>query len=414
METIDNTLSLGGLAAEELMQQYGSPLYVYEADMIRTQYRKLRNSFAELSLQIHYAMKANPNPALLQLLLAEGAWIDAVSPLEAQLALDVGFPATHILFTGNNIPLHEIEYCLAREIAINIESLSLLQEFGKAYPGREVSLRINPGLGSGHHAHCITGGPQSKFGIYYDQLEHVHQLLAQYQLKLTGIHVHIGTGILDPTPMLEALSLVLSIAQKFTGLRFVNIGGGFGVPYQPQETSLDLAVLGKQISKHFLQFCDKYGKSLDLKVEPGRFLMASAGTLLATVNNIKKTPRYQFVGVDTGFNHLLRPALYGSYHHLFNASCVNGDLFPVVLAGNICETGDVLTYSIEGITEQHLPQFHLGDRVAILDAGAYGMAMASQYNMRLRPAEVLVSQGKARLIRRRETYEDLTRNFIMD
>ena len=414
METLNNTLALGGISVEALMQEYGSPLYVYEAETIRRQYRKLQESFSEISLQVHYAMKANPNPALLKILLEEGAGVDAVSPFEAQIALDAGVPASQILFTGNNIPLPEIEYCLERGIAINIESLSLLEEFGRAYPGEEVSLRINPGVGSGHHAHCITGGPQSKFGIYHTQLEEAQRLLEKHRLVLSGIHAHIGTGILDPAPMLEALSLVLSIARQFAGLRFVNIGGGFGIPYQPQESALDLAVLGEQISKEFLTFCRDYGTLLDMKVEPGRFLMASAGTLLATVNNIKKTPRYQFVGVDTGFNHLLRPALYGSYHRLCNASCVQGDLTPIVLAGNICETGDVLTHSAEGITEQPLPRFQLGDRVAIFDAGAYGMAMASHYNMRVCPAEVLVANGQARLIRRRESYEDLTRPFIMD
>lgn len=414
METLNNTLALGGISVEDLMQEYGSPLYVYEEETLRTQYRTLRDSFSDISLQIHYAMKANPNPALLQILREEGAGVDAVSPLEVQLALDAGVPASHILFTGNNIPLSEIEYCLERGISINLESLSLLEEFGKAHPGEEVSLRINPGVGSGHHAHCITGGPQSKFGIYHTQLEEAHGLLEKHHLVLTGIHAHIGTGILDPDPMLEALSLVLSVARQFSGLRFVDIGGGFGIPYQPQEVPLDPALLGRRISKDFLQFCREYGKSLQMKVEPGRFLMARAGTLLATVNNIKKTPRYQFVGVDTGFNHLLRPALYGSYHRLCNASCVEGDLTPIVLAGNICETGDVLTHSVEGITEQHLPRFRLGDRVAILDAGAYGMAMASQYNMRLRPAEVLVSKGQSRLIRKRESYEDLIQQFIME
>ena len=413
MKVIKNTMWLGGISVEELMQEYGSPLYVYEEQTIRSQFRKLKQSFLGISLQIHYAMKANPNPALLQVLLEEGAWIDTVSPWEAQLALDVGFPPEHILFTGNNVPLSEIEYCLKRQIPVNIESLSMLEQFGQSYPGESLSLRINPGMGSGHHTHCITGGPLSKFGIYYDQLFQAEELLQQYDLNLTGIHAHIGTGILDPEPMLEAITLVLSIAQDFPGLQFIDIGGGFGIPYHPQQTPLNFSVLGAKISSRFLQFCEEYGSSLDMKIEPGRFLIGSAGTLLATVNNIKKTPRFQFIGVDTGFNHLLRPALYGAYHRVCNASCMEGDPTLIVLAGNICETGDVLTHTTEGISEQQLPPLNLGDRVAILDAGAYGMSMSSQYNLRPRPAEVLVNNGQSTLIRKRETYEDLTRNFVM-
>ncbi|MBF0277279.1 MAG: diaminopimelate decarboxylase [SAR324 cluster bacterium] len=412
MEVIENKLWLGDLSVEDLMQEFGSPLYVYEEDTIRAQYRRLYESFPGVSLQIHYAMKANPNPALLKILLDEGAWLDAVSPFETKLAREVGFLPEHILFTGNNIPLSELEYGLEEGLLINIESLSLLEEFGKAHPGKELSLRINPGMGSGHHAHCITGGPRSKFGIYYDQLDEIHEILTRYQLKLTGIHAHIGTGILEPEPMLEALDMILTITHQFSGLQFVDIGGGFGIPYRPEQSLLNLPELGAQISRKFLQFCDAYGTSLDLKIEPGRYLMASSGTLLATVNNIKKTPDYQFVGVDTGFNHLLRPALYGSYHRVCNASRMEGDEESMVLAGYICESGDVLTHNSEGMTTQFFPRPRLGDRLAILDAGAYGMAMSSQYNMRNRPAEVLVTQGKARLIRKRETYQDLIRGFV--
>ena len=246
---------LGGISVEELMQEYGSPLYVYEEQTIRAQFRKLKQSFPGISLQIHYAMKANPNPALLSILREEGAWVDTLSPWEAQLALDAGFPPEHLLFTGNNVPLEEIDYCRERQIPVNIESLSLLEQFGESYPGDALSLRINPGVGSGHHAHCITGGPLSKFGIYHDQLDRAKELLQQYDLSLTGIHAHIGTGILDPEPMLEAMRLILSIARDFPGLQFIDIGGGFGIPYHPHQAPLDLTVLGTKISSLFRQFC---------------------------------------------------------------------------------------------------------------------------------------------------------------
>ncbi len=413
MEIINKIMWLGGISVEDLMEEYGSPLYVYEDEIIRSQYRQLYESFSGITIQIHYAMKANPNPAILKVLLEEGAWIDAVSPMEAQLALDVGFPPEHILFTGNNIPLREIEYCLERKVSINIESLSLLEQYGQAYPGENVSIRINPGIGSGHHAHCITGGPKSKFGIYHDQLEQIHQILHKYNLVLTGIHSHIGTGILDPKPMLEALEMTVASASQFSNLQFIDIGGGFGIPYHPTQSPLKVEDLGQQISNSFQQFCEKYGKKLDLKIEPGRFLVGSSGTMLATVNNIKKTPEYHFIGIDSGFNHLLRPALYGAYHRICNASRMEGDEVPVIVAGNICETGDVFNHTPEGLVAQPLSSVQLGDRIAIMDVGAYGMAMSSQYNLRPRPAEVLVKQGRAHLIRKRETYDDLMRGFVM-
>lgn len=397
---------------ETLLQEFGSPLYVYDEQTIRSQFQQLKSGFQDIPLQIHYAMKANPNPAILKIILDEGAYIDAVSPFEVRLALETGFAPSHIFFTGNNIIKEDLEYCLKEGVSINIDSLSWLERYGQINPGGEVSVRINPGVGAGHHAHCITGGPQSKFGIYYDQIDQIQAIVEKYHLNLVGIHSHIGTGILEPDPMLAAMEMVLSVAKQFSGLKFVDFGGGFGIPYRPNQEPLDMTALGKQMSDYFKDFCQDYGKTLEMKIEPGRYLVASAGTFLATVNTVKNTPKYRFIGVDSGFNHLIRPTLYGSYHHVYNASRPEGEQENAVIVGNICETGDIFTRTSDGKMERSIVKVEEGDRIAICDVGAYGIVMSSQYNMRPRPAEVLISNGSFRLIRKRETFEDLISSYM--
>lgn len=399
------------VSLESLVERYGSPLYIYDAATIRTQYRALRSSFSAIPLEIHYAMKANSNPSILKLLLEEGASIDAVSPFEVRLALEVGFAPKSILFTGNNVHRQELESCIQQQISVNVESLQALELYGQLCPGGEVSIRINPGVGAGHHGHCITGGPQSKFGIYFDQLHEIFRIQKHYQLMITGIHSHIGTGILEKAPMMEALELVLSVAQQFKNLRFIDIGGGFGIPYYPDQQSLDLQELGQELTDRFLQFCESYGSRLILKVEPGRFLVGNSGVLIAEVTSKKHTPYYQFVGINSGFNHLIRPAFYGSFHRIENRSNLKGVLEPVILAGNICETGDIFTQDEQGPATQLLAETRIGDLIAIHDVGAYGMAMSSQYNLRPRPAEILLDGDSFQLIRRAETYEEVIRMY---
>jgi len=409
MEIKDNILYLGGLNTEALIQEYGSPLYIYEEEVIRSQYRQLSSGFdGELS-RIHYAMKANGNPAILRILLEEGANIDAVSPFEVQLALETGFLPEQVLFTGDNVSKDELRYCLQQKVNLNVGALPSLQKYGELNPGGKVSVRINPGLGAGHHANCITGGPQSKFGIYYDQIEELFSIAKKYNLTINGVHSHIGTGIFEPAPMLAAMDLLISVARQFQDLEFIDFGGGFGVPYRPEQQALDVKSLGEQMTERFLEFRKSYSNEIHMKIEPGRFLVASSGTLFAHVTSLKHTSQYQFVGINTGFQHLIRPTLYGSYHHVVNASGVQGQEEPKVIAGNICENGDFFTANTEGIAERMLPPCKVGDVLAVCDAGAYGFSMSSQYNMRPRPAEVLISEGKPKLIRRREVFEDLTR-----
>ncbi len=411
MKITDNTLYLEDISAESLVQEYGSPLYVYEESVLRSQFRQLRSGFPEELLSIHYSMKANSNQSILRILREEGSSIDAVSELEVRLALESGFEPQQILFTGNNNNIEEIEYCVEKKVLINIGSLALLELYGERHPGTTVSVRINPGIGAGHHAHCITGGPDSKFGIYHDQIDSVLAMSKKYSLTLNGVHSHIGTGIFSSEPMLEAMEMTLGVAEKFPDLEFVDFGGGFGIPYRPEQLALDMKDLSQKMTSRFRQFINSYGRDLKMKIEPGKLLVGPAGILLTTVTNISDTPKHRFVGVDSGFNHLLRPTMYGAYHKIINAGCASGNEEDVVVVGNICESGDILSKSGDEIIRS-LPKAKIGEVLAFLDVGAYGLSMSSQYNFRPRPAEVLVQEGQSRLIRRAETYEDLTRCFV--
>ena len=412
MDVRQNRLFLGGCAAEALAEEFGTPLYVYEEAVVRRQCRLLREGFAEARPEIHYAVKANPNPAILRVLRSEGMGIDAVSPLEVRLCLELGFRPEEIIFTGNNTSEAELAGCLERGVSINVGSLSELERYGRLNPGGRVACRINPDVGDGHHPHVITGGPDSKFGIYHTDLPRLQALLAEHRLTLTGVHSHIGTGILQIQQMLSAMEITLGTAGRLPGLEFVDFGGGFGIPYRPDQQPLPLAELGREMSRRFRRFCADYGRPLRMKLEPGRFLVAQSGALLTRVTTLHATPAHTFIGTDTGFNHLLRPILYGAYHAIVNASAVEGPPLRAVVAGNICESGDVFTQGPQGIEDRDLVRTAEGDLLALRDVGAYGFNLASQYNLRPRPAEVMVADGKARLIRRRETYEDVIRGYV--
>jgi diaminopimelate decarboxylase len=412
MEVRDNQLYLGDCAAGALAEAFGTPLYVYEADVIRRQCRAMREAFAAAQPDLHYAVKANCNPAVLRILRDEGLCIDAVSPFEVRLCLELGFKPEQILFTGNNTAEEEFAFCLSQGVPINAGSLVELERFGRLSPGGRISLRINPDVGAGHHPHVITGGPDSKFGIYYTEQPAIADLLKRYDLKLVGIQSHIGTGILRTDEMLQAMEIILNTARAFEELEFIDFGGGFGIPYRPEEQPLPLKELGSAMCERFAAYCAETGRPLKMKLEPGRYLVAQAGTLLLRVTTIASTPAHTFVGTDSGFNQLVRPALYGAYHEVVNASRVKGDPMDAVVAGNVCEAGDIFTQGKEGLEQRRFTRPELGELLALLDVGAYGMAQASNYNLRPRPAEVLVQGGNSRLIRRRETYDDLVQTFV--
>lgn len=412
MDVRDNHLYLGDCPVRALVEAFGTPLYVYEEQVVRRQGRAMREAFAAAQPDLHYAVKANHNPVLLRILRDEGMGIDAVSPFEVRLCLELGFKPEQILFTGNNTSEAEFAYCLAEGVPINVGSLVELERYGRLNPGGRVSLRINPDVGAGHHQHVITGGPNSKFGIYHTEQAAIRELLQRHELTLVGIQSHIGTGILRTDEMLQAMEIILDTARPFEALEFVDFGGGFGIPYRPEQEPLPLKELGSAMCERFASFCSEYGRPLRMKLEPGRYLVAQAGTLLATVTNIQSTPAHTFVGTDSGFNHLVRPALYGAYHEVVNATRVKGEAMEAVVVGNVCESGDVFTQGPGGLEHRALTRPEVGDVLALLDAGAYGMVQASNYNLRPRPAEVLVRNGDSRLIRRRETYDDLVATFV--
>lgn len=403
LATVDNQLLWGGVSCETLAGRFGTPLYVYDESVIRDRARRLLAAFPYPNTRLLYSAKANTNLAVLRALRQEGYGIDAVSPGEILLALHAGFSSRDILYTGNNQTDEELRFALDNGIAVNVDSLSALTRFGRLNPGGHVSVRINPAVGAGHHAHVITGGPDSKFGIWIDRREDIIKLAERYRLKIVGLHQHVGSGIRSAAVFCRAMSALLEVAVHFPDLEFLDLGGGLGVPYAPGQRRLNIARLGRTVSRRFAGFCRKYGRNLQLLLEPGRYLVAESGILLTRVNTVKSTPKHTFIGTDSGFNHLIRHPLYGAHHEIVNASRVRGRRKFVAVAGNICESGDLFTHgrSITALQE--------GDLVAVLNAGAYGYVMANQYNSRPRPAEVMVKCGRARLIRRRETLSDLLR-----
>jgi diaminopimelate decarboxylase len=399
MQVKDNQLYLGGIRAADLAREYGTPLYVYEEDTIRARYAELVESIPYPKLRIHYACKANANVEILRLLRECGANAETVSQGEILLALQAGFEPSQILYTCSNITVEELRFVLQSGVTMNLDSLSQLRRCGELRPGSSISIRVNQGIGAGHHVHVITGGPESKFGIDVSQLEEAKSIAERYHLTIIGIHQHIGSNVLDEAILIEAMKALLATAAGLPHLEFVDFGGGLGIPYRPDDRRLNLRAFGQKASALFAAFCRGYGKELTMVLEPGRYLVAEAGTLLATVTDVKRSLHRTFVGIDSGFNHLIRPAMYGAYHPIVNASRVQGQEEVVTVAGNLCEAGDVFA------RDRTLTRCEEGDILAILNAGAYGFAMSSNYNARPKPAEILVSAGRARLIRARERLE---------
>ncbi len=390
----NNKLFIGGISAESLVKKYGSSLYIYDAEIIKRQYKALVDNIIYPKLKIHYACKTNSNLEIIKLLKTFGAVIETVSIGEVDLALKAGFKPSEILYTSGNISFEEQKEVMEKNVLMNLDSLTQIKRFGEIRPGGKISFRINQGIGAGWHAHTITGGPESKFGIDISQLREVLQLTKKYNLKIVGIHQHIGSNILDENIFMKAINKLLETAKQFSDLEFIDLGGGFGMPYKPGEKSLDMQSLGNKITNALNKFTKEYGRELIMRFEPGRFLVAESGVLLANVTEIKKTPHKIFVGLNAGFNQLIRPAMYGAYHEIINASSVEGSKEVVSVVGNICESADFFA------RDREITKFAEGDVAAILDSGAYGYAMSSTFNARLQPAEVLVIDKTSRLIRK--------------
>lgn len=403
-------MNIGGLSADSLASKYGTPLYVYDASKIRNAFKTLEEAFNVDDLRIHFATKANSNPWILRILQEIGAWADVVSPGEIFLARYAGFKPSHLLYNGNSSSNSDMQEAIQQGVKINVESLSQLRTIGQLAPGSSISIRFNIYIGGGHHSHVITGGPESKFGIDWEQAGRVSVIAKEYKLQVIGVHCHIGSGVLQAERFVQAVTNLLTVARRFPDLEQVNFGGGIGIPYHPDEQELAVEVLGALLTKEYKRFCIEYGSRPALCLEPGRFLVARAGSLLCRVTAVNKSRKYLFTGTDSGFNHLIRPAMYGAYHHIEVATSREGPAQPTVLTGNICESGDVFTQSEDGIQPRLLPPMNEGDLVAIRDTGAYGFSMASRYNSFPLPAEVMVDGGEAIIIRQRDTKDQLLIN----
>lgn len=387
------------MAVADLLDRFGSPLYVYDEALLRERCSKLTTALAPAT--VLYAMKANANPALLQVIREEGLGIDAVSIGEVLLARRVGFLPDQISYNGNNVTDDEMRAVVEAGVHVTVDSLSQLERYGRLFPATRVGVRLNPDVGDGHHDHVITGGPEAKFGIDPDDLEDARAIASRTDVEIDGLQQHIGSGILDVKKFLNAMEVMLRVAERLPGLKFVDFGGGFGVGYKPDETDFDVGWLGVQSDALLDRFTAKE-PDVTFRFEPGRWLVAPCGTLYVTVTSIKRGKRHTFVGTDSGFNHLLRPALYGSWHTIENVTRPDAPVERVSVAGNVCESGDLFG------KDRPLPKPEEGDILAIRDAGAYGWSMASCYNLRPRPAEVLLESAGPRLVRERESLEGIS------
>ncbi|HRN44403.1 MAG TPA: diaminopimelate decarboxylase, partial [Flavobacterium sp.] len=372
----------------------------------QSQYNRLTKAFSKVDkLRINYAMKALSNVAILQLLKEMGAGLDTVSIQEVLLGLHAGYAPEKIFYTPNGVSLEEIEEVNAMGVQINIDNLSILEQFGAKHPNVPVCIRINPHVMAGGNTNISVGHIDSKFGISIHQLPHLVRIVENTKMNIVGIHMHTGSDILDIEVFLYAAEILFDAAKNFKNLEFLDFGSGFKVPYKKDDIETDIEELGKKLSKRFNAFCAEYGKELTLIFEPGKFLVSEAGSFLVKVNVIKQTTSTVFAGVDSGFNHLIRPMLYGSQHQIDNISNPKGKERFYSIVGYICETD---TFA----NNRRIPEIKEGDILSFRNAGAYCYSMASNYNSRYKPAEVLWMNGKGHLIRAHETFEDLLKNQI--
>jgi diaminopimelate decarboxylase len=394
-----------GVNPLDLVRKYGAPLYVYEGETIARQYKRLTDAFAVPRLRIHYACKALTNISVMRFIRSLGAGLDAVSIQEVQLGMRAGFQPGEILYTPNCVSMEEIEEAVKLGVHINIDNLSVLELFAHDYPDTPVCIRINPHIMAGGHTKTSVGHIDSKFGISIHQLPHLLKIVEATGIVVEGLHMHTGSDILDADIFLNAAEILFTAAMNFDDLKYIDFGSGFKVPYYEGGNATDIEELGARLSARFNAFCQEYGEALDLLFEPGKFLVSEAGYFLVKTNVIKTTPATLFAGIDSGLNHLIRPMFYDAYHEIINVSNPQGKPRIYTVVGYICETD---TFG----ANRKIPEIQEGDILCLRNAGAYCFSMSSNYNSRLRPAEVFLFQGNDYLVRERETLEDLLKNQI--
>ena len=395
----------GGVDPLELVEQFGCPLYVYDSAVIERQYKRITEAFKVKNLRINYACKALSNINILKLFKELGAGLDTVSVQEVELGIRAGFAPQDIIYTPNCVSLEEIQEAVAFGVKINIDNISILEQFGQAHLDVPVCIRINPHIMAGGNHKTSVGHIDSKFGISIHQMPLVHRVIEATGLKVEGVHMHTGSDILDPDVFLFGAEIMLKIAKEFPDLEYLDFGSGFKVPYKEGDIETNIEELGEMISERFNEFCKEYGRDLCLMFEPGKFLVSDSGSFLVQVNVVKQTTSTVFAGIDSGLNHLIRPMFYNSFHRITNVSKPGGRARFYTVVGYICETD---TFGIN----RRIAEINEGDILCIHNAGAYCFSMASNYNSRFRPAEVLIYKGQPYLIRQRETMEDLLRNQV--
>ncbi len=389
-----------------LVEKYGAPLYVYDANKIKSQYDKMTSAFSSVKrLKLNYACKANTNLTILKYFKSMGSGLDTVSIQEARLGLLAGFSPKEIIYTPNGVSYEELQEAVKLGLKINIDNLSVLELFGQEHPDYPVCIRINPHIMAGGNANISVGHIDSKFGISIHQLPHIKRVVENTGLRLNGVHMHTGSDILDIDVFLQGAEILFEVAAEFKDLEYIDFGSGFKVPYYPGAAETDIEYLGERLGARFNEFEKEYGKKLTLMFEPGKYMVSEAGYFLASVNVIKQTTSTVFAGVDSGFNHLIRPMFYNAHHEIVNISNPEGRQRYYTIVGYICETD---TFG----TNQRITEIKEKDVLCFHNAGAYCYSMASNYNSRYRPAEVLVIDEEDYLIRRRETIEDLLNTTV--
>lgn len=390
----------------DIAQEFGNPIYVYDSEKIKFQYERLTSAFKDIgNLRINYATKALSNLSVLKYMKLLGAGLDTVSIQEVRLGLAAGFEPQAIIYTPNGVSLKEIEAVAQMGVQINIDNLSLLEQFGARHPNTPVCIRINPHVMAGGNSNISVGHIDSKFGISIHQIPHLLRIVENTAMNINGIHMHTGSDILDIDVFLHAAEILFDTAKLFKNLAFLDFGSGFKVPYHDNDIETNIEELGEKLSSRFISFCEEYGSDLHLIFEPGKFLVSQAGYFVTQVNVVKQTTSTVFAQVDSGFNHLIRPMLYGSHHHIENISNPEGKERFYSVVGYICETD---TFG----SNRKIAEIKEGDLLVFKNCGAYCFSMASNYNSRYRPAEILWHEGKAHLIRKMESFEDILQNQV--
>ena len=404
MELTNNQYTIEGIPLLDIAEKYGTPVYVYSAAKITEQYQKLTNAFSNVNLKVRYACKALTNQNILKHLKGLGSGLDTVSIEEVQIGLQCGFKPEEIIFTPNGVSIDEINEAVKLGVTINIDNISILEQFGNTHgDSHPICIRINPHILAGGNYQISTGHIDSKFGISVHQLRHVERIIESTGIKVNGLHMHTGSEILNIDVFLRGVDILFEATRYFKDLEFIDLGSGFKVPIQPGGDETDMKSLGQDLSSRFNDFCKEYGKDLELWFEPGKYLVSEAGTFLAKVNVVKQTTATVFAGIDSGFNHLIRPMFYNAYQHIVNVSNPSGIERIYTVSGYICETDNFAW-------DRKINEIKV---LAIQNAGAYGFMMSSNYNSRTKPPEVLLLNGKDHLIRKRETLEDTLRNQIL-